>query len=131
MAEFNLEIITPQRVFYKNKVELVQLKGAYGNFEILPRHENFVSVVMPDVIKILSKDGEKHAFVSMGTVKVNGDTTTIVVDSAEWPEEIDAARAQEAEKRAKERLSSNSVDVARAELALKRAIGRLRTISYK
>ena len=46
---------------------------------------------------------------------------------AQWPDEIDVNRAEEAKKRAEERLNSksDSIDVARAEAALKRAMARI------
>jgi F-type H+-transporting ATPase subunit epsilon len=55
------------------------------------------------------------------------------VESAELPSEIDVARAQEAKKRAEQRLKSHdpSVDTVRAELALARAIHRLRLTGKK
>jgi F-type H+-transporting ATPase subunit epsilon len=53
------------------------------------------------------------------------DSVTILAESVEWPEEIDANRAKEAEIRARRRISDeDGIDMDRAELALKRAIVR-------
>jgi F-type H+-transporting ATPase subunit epsilon len=50
-----------------------------------------------------------------------------MAEIAEWPDEIDFARAEQARVRAQRRLSEHSpeMDVARAEMALKRALVRL------
>ena len=50
---------------------------------------------------------------------------SIFAESVEWPDEIDANRAKEAEIRAKRRIEEGSGDLNRAELALKRALVRL------
>lgn len=51
----------------------------------------------------------------------------MLAEIAEWPEEIDVNRANEARTRAERRLSSNDpqIDVVRAEAALKRSLARL------
>ena len=60
-----------------------------------------------------------------GFIQILQDSVTILAESVEWPEEIDANRAKEAEIRAKRRIEEGSgIDMNRAELALKRAIIR-------
>ena len=60
-------------------------------------------------------------------MEVLPDAVTILAEVVEWPEEIDASRAEEAMTRAERRLRENKAetDVFRAELALKRAMTRL------
>ena len=55
------------------------------------------------------------------------DKIVIMAEVAEWPDEIDINRAEEARKRAERRLSSNGseINVARAEAALKRSLTRI------
>ena len=50
-----------------------------------------------------------------------------MAEIAEWPDDIDFDRAEQARVRAERRLSEHSpeLDVARAEMALKRALVRL------
>ncbi len=50
-----------------------------------------------------------------------------MAESCEWPDEIDANRAEKAKERAERRLTSGSkeVDMVRAELALKKALIRI------
>ena len=55
-------------------------------------------------------------------MEVKDNSVKILCDACEWPEEIDLKRAEEAKKRAEERLiNKDNVDVKRAELALARA----------
>jgi F-type H+-transporting ATPase subunit epsilon len=62
-------------------------------------------------------------------MEVTGQHVTILADSAERAEEIDAARADAARRRAEDRLRQHrrdDVDFARAEAALRRSMVRLR-----
>jgi hypothetical protein len=70
----------------------------------------------------------RTAAVSEGMVKVEGNDVLVLVDSAEYPEEIDAKRAQRAADEAKEAiLQKRSVREYRtAQANLARAINRLR-----
>lgn len=70
----------------------------------------------------------RTAAVSEGMVKVEGNDILVLVDSAEYPEEIDAKRAQRAADEAKEAiLQKRSVREYRtAQANLARAINRLR-----
>ena len=68
-----------------------------------------------------------------GFITVTEDGVTVVVDSAEWVEEIDLERAIGAKERAEKRIMEGheknkvaDVDMLRAEAALKRAINRIR-----
>lgn len=131
MALMKLEIVTPDRRFFSGDVKGVLLKGPEGLFEILPRHTAYVGTLVPSSIKLITQEGDKTAFLSSGFVEVSKDKTTIVADTAEWPEEIDIERAKSAQHRAEERLRNKSnIDVERARLALSRALARQRTSSH-
>jgi F-type H+-transporting ATPase subunit epsilon len=64
-----------------------------------------------------------------GFVEVLDNKVKVLVDFAEFAEEIDLKRAEAARDRAKERLEQrkkDGMDVARAEAALRRALVRLK-----
>jgi F-type H+-transporting ATPase subunit epsilon len=58
-------------------------------------------------------------------MEVRANTVRILADTAERAEDIDKARAEEAKKRAEERVhaTQQDIDLARAESTLKRALG--------
>lgn len=134
MAFFNLKIITLDEVFYDGQVEVLTVKGVNGDFQVLPRHSDLIAVVMPDDIKFRTSEGDKHAFISRSIMRIMDGNATIIADTAEWPEDIDINRAEEAEKRAREQLmtrESANMDIAKAELALMRALGRKKTFRFR
>ena len=66
--------------------------------------------------------------ISGGFLEVRPDRITILADAAERAEEIDIARAEEAKRRAEERLGqpATQVDSVRAEAALRRSLIRIK-----
>jgi len=127
MAGFMLEIVTPDRKFFEEEVDMVIVRGIEGDLGILRGHAPLVTPL--DIGKIrIKKDGKTRiAAIAGGYIEVGREKTTIIADAAEWPEEIDVERAKEAKQRAEERLKRrDNIDVARAEIALRKAINRLK-----
>ena len=124
---FTLQIITPDRIFYDQPVEMVELTTTEGQMGIYARHIPLTAVVSPGILTIHQEDGPREAALMSGFIQVLPEKVTILAEVAEWPEDIDENRAKEAKARAERRLKSGSpeVDMARAEMALKRAIVRL------
>ena len=102
MAElFALEVHTPYRLFFRDKVEALTVMLEDGEIGILARHEDITAQVKACLLKIKGQDGQwKTCFVSEGILEVAGGKTVLLADSAEWPDEIDRDRAMEAKRQA-------------------------------
>lgn len=124
---FQLEIITPDRVFYKGEAYMVEFTAEDGDIGVLKNHIPLTTVVAPGVLTIKEAEGKKRAALHAGFAEILPEKVTILAEVAEWPEEIDLDRAEKARKRAEERLHNHAaeIDVARAEIALKKALVRL------
>lgn len=126
MSQFLLEIITPERKFFEGEVDRIIARSISGDVAILANHIPLVTPLEISILKIKSGNEELKAAISSGYMEVSKEKTTIIVDAAEWPDEIDLERAEAAKQRAEERLrSGQDTDVARAEFALSRAINRI------
>lgn len=125
---FHLDIVTPDRFFFSDEVEMVIVRGIEGDLGIKKNRAPITTPLKIGKIRIFQDGKERIASVVDGYVSVLDNRVTVVTDAAEWPDEIDVERAEEAKARAEERLKSRNdgIDVARAELALKRAINRLK-----
>lgn len=124
---FQVEIITPDEVFYQGQASMIEFTTVEGEIGVYKNHIPLTTVLAPGIVTISEEDGKKMAAVHAGFAEILGDKVTLLAEIAEWPDEIDAKRAQEAEDRARERLNKKddpSLDVARAELALKKALVR-------
>ncbi len=127
-STFHLEIVTPDRKFYEDEVNMAIVRTSEGDVGILKDHVPTVSPLSIGVIKIKKDNKVLTATCSGGFVSIDEEKTTIITDAAEWPDEIDVERAEAAMKRAEERLNEKSpeADVLRAQIALNKAINRLR-----
>ncbi|MBR1866152.1 MAG: ATP synthase F1 subunit epsilon [Lachnospiraceae bacterium] len=122
-----LKIVAPERIFYEGDVSFLEFTTTEGDMGIYPNHIPLTAIIAPGVLRIHDSEDIREAALMSGFIQILPDTVTILAESVEWPEEIDANRAKEAEIRARRRIQEGSgVDVNRAELALKRALLRLR-----
>lgn len=132
MAEkkLHLKITTHERVVFDADVDEIYCKGVEGEFGILPGHIPFMSALDIGITKVVI-DGKNQIFTVMGGLfQLSGNEALILTQTAEKAEEIDVERAEEAKKRAEERLEneSDNLDVQRAEVALSKALARLKAI---
>ena len=103
---FTFEVYTPYRLFYADSVEAVTLTLQDGEIGIYAHHDFFTAPVVPCVLKVKDKQGRwKAAFVTEGILEVTHHKTVLLVDAAEWPAEIDEARAMAAKREAEESLT--------------------------
>ena len=121
---FKLHVITPERRFYDGEASMVELTTTEGDIGVYRNHIPLTAIVAPGVLKIHEEGEVKEAALISGFIEILPERITIM---AEWPDEIDANRAEEARIRAERRLKEESgeIDTMRAELALRRALVRL------
>ena len=121
-----LKIVAPERIFYEGDVTFAEFTTTEGDMGVYPKHIPLTAIVAPGILRIHEEDIVKEATLMSGFIQVLQDGITILAESCEWPDEIDANRAKEAEIRARRRIEEGSgIDMNRAELALKRALVRL------
>ncbi len=122
-----LDIVTAERIVYSEDVDEVVAPGVQGQLGILPHHAPLMTTLQAGAL-VVKKGGEEEILaISGGFLEVRPDHVIILADQAERAGEIDAARAEEARRRAEERLKAKptGVDEDRAEASLRRAMVRL------
>jgi F-type H+-transporting ATPase subunit epsilon len=87
----------------------------------------------PGALTFRKGGAETDVALSGGFLEVRDDKVIVLADTAERSDEIDIARAEEARRRAADRLATreDAMDVARALAALERATARLRVIERR
>ncbi len=124
-----LEVVTPDRLVFRQEVESVGAPGTLGDFTVLPMHIPFLSSLRVGSLTY-RLDGRLHyVFVGGGFADVTGAKVLVLAEVAELPEEIDVDRARRARERAAARLETErreKIDYARAKAALHRAVTRLK-----
>lgn len=128
VKNFELEIITPDRIFYQDQAMMVEFNTTEGEIGVYPGHIPLTVILKPGVLTITA-EGKKQAALHGGFATILQDKVTIMAETVEWPEEIDFDRAEAAKERAQTRLreGKQETDIARAELALLRAMARINT----
>ncbi|MBC8512628.1 MAG: F0F1 ATP synthase subunit epsilon [Dehalococcoidia bacterium] len=128
MATLRLEIITAERQVLADDIDILVAPGIEGELGILPHHAPLMTMLQPGEL-LIRKDGEEtYMVVTGGFLEVRPDKVIVLADACERAEEIDVARAEEAKRRAEERLKTRPPDMEAAsiEAALRRSLTRLR-----
>jgi len=130
---FFLKIISANRQFMGERCKAVILPEHDGQEEILAHHENIVIALVPGELryKLSESDEWVSAVVGNGFARIVNNRVTILVESAERPEEIDIARAREAKERAEEQLRQKQSihEYYHSRSSLARAMARLKVTS--
>jgi F-type H+-transporting ATPase subunit epsilon len=130
---FKLEIVTPEKLVFSEDVVSLVVPADEGYLGVLAGHAPLLASLQPGEIKIRRESGETLFATSGGFMEVLPQKTSILCESAESPESIDAARAEKSKARAKDRLAhpGKDVDRERAEEAAARAENRLKVAKKK
>src|SRR5215471_10977141 len=133
-ALFNFEVHTPYHLFYSGKAQAVTLALADGEVGIYANHAPFTAVTVTGILRIKEDDGNwRAAFVSGGILEVKEHKNVLMVDCAEWPQEIDKERAIESKEQAEKILSDANFrfETDKAKDKLRRADYRLKVLEIE
>jgi F-type H+-transporting ATPase subunit epsilon len=126
---FSFEVHTPYRRFFRDQIEALVVTLIDGEIGVYANHAAFTAPVETGIMRLKDRDGRwRSAFTTEGILEVKEHKTVLMVDAAEWPEEIDQDRAREAKERAEEMLRSRVLkfETDTAASSLKRAAFRLK-----
>lgn len=130
MATMQVAVVTGESELFRGEAEEVIAPGVEGELGILPHHAALLTALKTGEMRIKMGNTEEDLFISGGFLEVFNNTVTVLADVAEHAEDIDQARAEEARRLARERLSDSKDERERARLtgALERATMRLRIV---
>lgn len=129
MDSFMLTVTACDRVFYQGRCLQVVIPLSDGGKAIQAHHENMVFAITVGEIRIQKEDGEWiQGVVGTGFCQMINNRASVLVDTAEYPEEIDIRRAEEAKERAQEQLRQKQSirEYYQSQASLARAMSRLR-----
>ena len=127
-SKLHLKITTHEKVVFDEDVDEIYSKGTHGEFGILPGHIPFMTALDIGITKIVT-NGTVKKFTTMGGIfQLADNEATILTQASESADEIDIQRAEEAKKRAQERLENetDNLDIQRAQMALAKSFARLK-----
>lgn len=130
MSTFWLKIVASDHVFYNGNCEQLTVPAYDGEFGILPHHEAMILATQEGEVrfKIPGEAEWKEGIMGCGIVQVVHNRVTMIVDTAERPEDIDEVRAKEALQRAEEQMRQKQSirEYKMSQASMARALSRLK-----
>ena len=128
--KYELRVVSVERSLFEGDVEFIIATGAEGELGVLARHAPLMTILKPGALRIKETIGgpEQTLFVGGGFLEVLPERVTVLADVAEHAEEISVAGAEEARRRAQEKLAGTLTSAEETEFqnALAMAEARLR-----
>jgi F-type H+-transporting ATPase subunit epsilon len=100
----HLDIVTPEKKVFSDAVENVYLPGADGEIGVLPMHAGLVTALKPGELRYLHKGQVVTLAIGSGFAEITQTKVVVLTDMALGEAEIDEQSAEEAIKRAQEKL---------------------------
>ncbi len=105
MASFKLSIVSPERILFEDEVTSLVVPGGEGYLGILANHAPLISTLKVGEIKYKDRSNrEVWMATSGGFIEVSNNKATILVETAEFVDELDFDRAQKELQRAESLL---------------------------
>ena len=130
MSTFWLKIVASDHVFFNGSCEALVVPAHDGEVGILPHREAMILAIQEGELRFRTPESNgqwRKAVVGLGIVQVANNRVTVIVDTAERPEDIDEVRARQALERAEEQMRQKQSlrEFKMSQASMVRAIARL------
>ncbi|MCK4799556.1 ATP synthase F1 subunit epsilon [Candidatus Parcubacteria bacterium] len=129
-SKINLQIITPEKIAYKDKADQITLPTGDGEITIMANHIPLISTMKHGELIVKNDGKEIPMAVCNGFIEVRKNCIIIMTDIAERVEEIDEQLAKEAKEKAqnllKEKGRMSDIAFADATALLEKSLARIR-----
>ena len=131
-GKLHLRIITPENEKLNENADMVIMRCTTGDMGILPGHEACSAVLDYGVLRILDGESERRMAVFGGVAQVRDNAVTILANDAQWPEDIDRARAEAEHEQVERRMreSADDMELQRDHVMLRRTLVQIEVSSY-
>lgn len=116
-----LRVVSVERSLFEGEVDgrgrpFLVVRGVDGEMGILPHHAPLLTTLQPGPLLIRDGDQETELFVGGGFLEILPDRVTVLADVAERGDEISEEAAEEARRRAQERLAGQLTPAEESEM---------------
>lgn len=132
----DVELVTPERLVFRDQVDFIAAPSTKGEVGILPGHAPLLTQLGVGELRL--KKGSEIQFIALtgGFLEVQkGSRVSIFAETAEFAGEIDIERAKQAAEKAKAKLVQakdlTGVELAAVEAALSRALLRMNIVQNR
>ena len=75
-----VKVYAPFQIYFEGEAFSVSAKNGVGPFDILPKHKNFICMLVPCHLKVDSTDGQKSFKVNRALMHVRSDRVVVFMD---------------------------------------------------
>ena len=109
MAErLRFKMVTPVTTIFEQEVDAVKVPTRLGEIQVLPKHDQLVSIVEAGELIVTDNGKDFPLAVSGGVIEVFQNTLYILADAAEHAADIDVAAAEARTKQLEQDLSERA-----------------------
>ncbi len=123
-----LEIVTPEAQAYSDDVDMVVIPALEGEMGIYPMHVPLMTQIKPGELVVTKGRVVQHLAVGEGFVEITQTRVNVLTDMAIEAKEISETAAQEAVRRAQDRLKEGNLggeEVAAVQASLQKSLAQL------
>ncbi len=119
-----VDVVSAEQQIFSGQAEFVVLPGEVGELGVYPRHTPLITRIKPGTVRIRvpGQADEELIFVAGGILEVQPNMVTVLADTAIRGQDLDEAKALEAQQRAEEARrnaqSAQEIATVESELAL-------------
>ena len=131
-ATMQVDVVSAEQAIFSGEAEFVVLPGEVGELGVYPRHTPLITRIRPGAvrIKVAGQADEELIFVAGGILEVQPNMVTVLADTAIRGQDLDEAKALEAQQRAEEarRNAQGAQEIATVESELATVAAQLAAI---
>jgi len=103
-STIKVDVVSAEEAIFSGEAEFVVLPGEAGELGIYPRHTPLMTRIKPGAVRIKQPDQQDEVlvFVAGGILEVQPGLVTVLADTAIRGQDLDEAKALEAQQRAEE-----------------------------
>ena len=103
----HLDVVSAEKEIFSGLVETLQVTGSEGELGIHPGHAPLITAIKPGMVRLVKQYGEEEMiYVAGGVLEVQPGIVTVLADTAVRAEDLDEQSAEEAKRRAEDKLSN-------------------------
>ena len=130
MSSFRLQIVTTEGSLFDGEAEALRLRTSEGYVSIRAGHADYIAALDIGMVTVTQNGVSRNAACGGGFLSVEKGEVRLVATTFEYAVDFDAERAEQAKKRAEERLAEakEEKDILLAKAKLSRALNRLAVV---
>ena len=134
---FRLSIVTPEKIFYDDDIVSLVVPGTEGYLGVLSNHAPLITALKPGRIEFKDKDDNVFFLsVTNGFIEVSNNKASLLCNAAEYANDIDIERAEQALEKAKSNIKdyqsgNKEIDIQTERDAVERAKNRIKIFKEK